>query len=122
MFAFEFYGHHRALHVLKHSFPTRRSSVLLPDGNGLLTVLDITDSQKAEKALRERNLALEDADAVKTRFLSNMSYEFRAPLTSIGGFAELIKSGAAGPVSEQMDEYVSAILESVEKQIGRAHV
>src|SRR3546814_14404526 len=69
----------------------------------------------AERALRERNLALEDADAVKTRFLSNMSYEFRTPLTSIGGFAELIKSGAAGPVSKQMDEYVSAILESVEK-------
>src|SRR3546814_17041564 len=44
-----------------------------------------------------------------------MSYEFRTPLTSIGGFAELIKSGAAGPVSKQMDEYVSAILESVEK-------
>lgn len=91
------------------------AGIPLPDGNGLLTVLDITDSQKAEKALRERNLALEDADAVKTRFLSNMSYEFRTPLTSIGGFAELIKSGAAGPVSKQMDEYVSAILESVEK-------
>ncbi|OGS52470.1 MAG: histidine kinase [Erythrobacter sp. RIFCSPHIGHO2_12_FULL_63_10] len=91
------------------------AGIPLPDGNGLLTVLDITDSQMAERALRERNLALEDADAVKTRFLSNMSYEFRTPLTSIGGFAELIKSGAAGPISGQMDEYISAILESVEK-------
>ncbi|MFZ1743520.1 MAG: PAS-domain containing protein, partial [Pontixanthobacter sp.] len=49
------------------------AGVPLPDGNGLLTVLDITDSKKAEDALRERNKALEAADEVKTRFLSNMS-------------------------------------------------
>lgn len=89
------------------------AGVPLPDGNGLLTVLDITDSQKAENALRERNLALEEADAVKTRFLANMSYEFRTPLTSIGGFAELIQSGAAGEVSDRVKDYTSAILESV---------
>lgn len=89
------------------------AGVPLPDGNGLLTVLDITDSQKAERALRERNQALEEADAVKARFLANMSYELRTPLTSIGGFAELIESGAAGPVSDQMGEYVAAILDSV---------
>ncbi|TNE30682.1 MAG: PAS domain-containing sensor histidine kinase [Alphaproteobacteria bacterium] len=89
------------------------AGVPLPDGNGLLTVLDITDSQKAENALRERNLALEEADAVKTRFLANMSYEFRTPLTSIGGFAELIQSGAAGEVSPQIKDYTDAILESV---------
>jgi signal transduction histidine kinase/PAS domain-containing protein len=91
------------------------AGVPLPDGNGLLTVLDITDSQKAEDALRERNAALEEADAVKTRFLANMSYEFRTPLTSIGGFAELLQSGVAGELSEQGKEYVDAILTSVER-------
>lgn len=89
------------------------AGVPLPDGNGLLTVLDITDSQRAEDALRERNQALEEADAVKARFLANMSYEFRTPLTSIGGFAELIKSGAAGPVGDQLGDYIEAILQSV---------
>ncbi len=89
------------------------AGVPLPDGNGLLTVLDITDSQKAEDALRERNQALEQADEVKTRFLANMSYEFRTPLTSIGGFAELLEAGVAGELSEQGHEYVHAIVESV---------
>ncbi|MXO68429.1 PAS domain-containing protein [Altererythrobacter marinus] len=89
------------------------AGVPLPDGNGLLTVLDITDSVKAEEALRERNMALEEADQVKTRFLANMSYEFRTPLTSIGGFAELLDSGAAGELSEQGKDYVRAILDSV---------
>lgn len=91
------------------------AGVPLPDGNGLLTVLDITDSQKAEDALRERNIALEEADALKTRFLANMSYEFRTPLTSIGGFAELLKNGVAGELSPQGKDYVDAILSSVER-------
>ncbi len=91
------------------------AGVPLPDGNGLLTVLDITDSQKAETALRERNAALVEADAVKTRFIANMSYEFRTPLTSIGGFAELLQSGIAGELTPQGQEYVAAILASVER-------
>ncbi|HEY0958090.1 MAG TPA: PAS-domain containing protein [Novosphingobium sp.] len=91
------------------------AGVPLPDGNGLLTVLDITDSQKAEDALRERNAALLEADAVKTRFLANMSYEFRTPLTSIGGFAELLQAGLGGDLSEAGRDYVSAILTSVER-------
>ena len=88
------------------------AGVPLPDGNGLLTVLDITDSQKAEAALRERNAALEEADALKTRFLANMSYEFRTPLTTIGGFAELLQNGLGGELSESGRDYVSAIIAS----------
>ncbi|KWV92783.1 PAS domain-containing sensor histidine kinase [Erythrobacter sp. YT30] len=99
--------------VLADGRTLRFAGVPLPDGNGLLTVLDITDSQKAEQALRDRAVALEEADAVKARFLANMSYEFRTPLTSIGGFAELIKSGAAGELSDQVDEYLDAILVAV---------
>jgi signal transduction histidine kinase len=89
------------------------AGVPLPDGNGLLTTLDITDSQMAEDALRGRAEALEEADAVKTRFLANMSYEFRTPLTTIGGFAELLEAGVAGDLTPQGKEYVAAIIESV---------
>ncbi|WP_432200630.1 PAS-domain containing protein [Erythrobacter sp. W53] len=91
------------------------AGVPLPDGNGLLTVLDVTASREAEEALRERNRALEEADAVMTRFLANMSYEFRTPLTSIGGFAELLTSGAIGELPSQAKEYAEAISLSVAK-------
>lgn len=91
------------------------AGVPLPDGNGLLTVLDITASQKAEDALRERNAALVEADQLKTRFLANMSYEFRTPLTSIGGFAELLQTGLGGDLSEAGRDYVEAILASVHR-------
>src|SRR5687768_3484218 len=95
------------------------AGVPLPDGNGLLTVLDVTDSKKAEDALRERNAALEEADAVKTRFLANMSYEFRTPLTSIGGFAELLQNGIAGDLTDQAQDYVAAILAAVDRLRGQ---
>ena len=91
------------------------AGVPLPDGNGLLTVLDVTASRQAEQALRERNRALEEADAVMTRFLANMSYEFRTPLTSIGGFSELLAQGVAGELTPQASEYLEAIIASVGK-------
>ncbi|MGB7410087.1 MAG: PAS-domain containing protein, partial [Sphingopyxis granuli] len=89
------------------------AAIPLPDGNALLIMLDVTDSRKIEGALRERNEALEAADKVKTAFLSRMSYELRTPLTSIGGFAEMLQAGYAGKLGEQQQAYVDAIIDSV---------
>jgi signal transduction histidine kinase len=91
------------------------AAVPLPDGNALLTMVDVTDSTRIEAALRERATALEEADRVKTDFVANMSYELRTPLTSIGGFAELLGGGYAGELTSKARDYVSAILESVER-------
>lgn len=93
------------------------AAIPLPDGNALFTMLDITDGYRIETALRERNEALVEADSIKGSFLANMSYEFRTPLTSIGGFAELLDQGIAGPLTEQGHEYTQAILQSV-KRLG----
>ncbi|MBV9840165.1 MAG: PAS-domain containing protein [Sphingomonadaceae bacterium] len=89
------------------------AAVPLPDGNALFTMLDITDSRRIEAALRERTEALEEGDRVKTAFMANMSYELRTPLTSIGGFAEMLEAGYAGALSDTGRDYVGAILQSV---------
>ena len=91
------------------------AAVPLPDGNALFTMVDVTDSTRIEAALRERATALEEADRVKTDFVANMSYELRTPLTSIGGFAELLGGGYAGELGPKAKDYVGAILESVER-------
>lgn len=91
------------------------STVPLPDGNALLAMIDVSDSVQVERALRERATALAEADAIKGRFLANMSYEFRTPLTSIAGFAELLKQGIAGDLSKQAQEYVEAIAKSADR-------
>jgi len=89
------------------------AAVPLPDGNALFTMVDVTDSTRIEAALRERATALEEADRVKTDFVANMSYELRTPLTSIGGFAEMLAAGYAGKLTAKAEDYVGAIEESV---------
>jgi signal transduction histidine kinase len=89
------------------------AAVPLPDGNALFTMLDVTASRTVEAALRERTQALEQADRLKTAFVSNMSYELRTPLTSIGGFAEMLAGGYAGELGPTATDYVAAILDSV---------
>ncbi|MGN6269290.1 MAG: PAS-domain containing protein [Sphingomonas sp.] len=88
------------------------AAVPLPDGNALFTMLDITDSRRIERALRDRAEALEAADKIKTAFVANMSYELRTPLTSISGFAEMLHGGYAGKLSKSAEGYVEAILDS----------
>ncbi|MFT8972343.1 MAG: PAS-domain containing protein [Zymomonas mobilis] len=89
------------------------STIPLPDGNILLTMLDVTDSWRMERALRDRNEALEAADRLKTDFVANMSYELRTPLTSISGFAEMLAQGYCGDLSQMANDYVAAILDAV---------
>lgn len=91
------------------------ATIPLPDGNALFTMLDMSDSMKMEQALRDRNAALQEADTIKGKFLANMSYEFRTPLTSISGFADLLKAGIAGKLNDQAKEYVDAIATSAER-------
>jgi signal transduction histidine kinase len=89
------------------------AAVPLPDGNALFTMVDVTDSTRIEAALRERATALEEADRVKTDFVANMSYELRTPLTSIGGFSEMLEAGYGGKLAPKAADYVAAILEAV---------
>ncbi len=88
------------------------AAIPLPDGNALFTMLDVTDSRRVEQVLRDRNEALEQADKVKTAFVTNMSYELRTPLTTISGFAEMMSAGYAGELSPSASEYVDGILKS----------
>jgi signal transduction histidine kinase len=94
------------------------NAVPLPDGNALVTMLDTTDHHRAERALRDRNEALEAADRVKTAFVANMSYELRTPLTSIKGFTEMLHGGFAGELTPSGCEYAEAILASVDRLSG----
>lgn len=90
-------------------------AVPLPNGNALVTFLDVTDSRRIERALRERSEALEEADRLKSKFVSNMSYELRTPLTTIIGFAQMLEQGYHGALNEKQAEYARAILTSSER-------
>jgi signal transduction histidine kinase len=83
--------------------------VPLPDGAILLIYQDVTDTIRAERALLERNQALETADRLKSEFIANISYQLRTPLNAIIGFAELLAEQYFGPLNERQKEYAQAI-------------
>jgi signal transduction histidine kinase len=85
------------------------TTVPLPDGATLVTFHDVTDSVNVERALRERNEALEDADKIKIDFVHHVSYELRSPLTNIIGFVHLLGDPATGPLAQKQREYLDYI-------------
>jgi len=84
----------------------------LPDGGTLLTYSDVSDTKHVERALIEKNEALEAADRLKSDFVSHVSYELRTPLNSMLGFAQMLAEPAFGPLAEKQREYVDDILSS----------
>ena len=86
----------------------------LPDGATMLTFQDITDTENVERALRERNEALETADQMKVDFVHHVSYELRSPLTTIIGFAHFLSDAATGPLTPKQSEYVGYITSSTD--------
>ena len=88
------------------------ATVPLPDGQTMVTFLDVTDSVNVERALVERNEALEAANAVKNAFIHHVSYELRSPLTNIIGFAQLLSDERIGTLNEKQREYTGYITSS----------
>jgi signal transduction histidine kinase len=81
----------------------------LPDGQTMMTFLDVTESASYSKVLKERNDALVAADVLKDAFVENVSYELRSPLTNIIGFADLLAGSEGGSLNERQSAYIDYI-------------
>jgi len=94
------------------------ATVPLPDGNVLLTYLDVTDTARVERALRERNEALETAGRLKSEFIANVSHELRTPLNAVIGFAEILTNRYFGTLNPRQLDYSHSILASARLLMG----
>lgn len=56
---------------------------------------------------------LNESDIFQQKFLSNISHDFRSPLTSIKGYLEAIQDGTIPP--EMMDKYIGIMLFETER-------
>jgi len=85
------------------------SFVPLFNGATLISYNDTTDSALVEKNLIERTHELKEADAMKTAFLVNTSYELRTPLMSIMGFSEALLHKYIGQLTDKQLTYIRDI-------------
>lgn len=88
------------------------ASVPLPDGATLITWMDVTDPARVERALRERNEALREANRLKSEFIASVSAEVRTPLNTIVGFAETLEAEVMGGLDPRQRDYVQGIREA----------
>jgi signal transduction histidine kinase len=59
--------------------------------------------------------ALQDANYEKSQFISIVSHELKTPMTSIRGYADLIRQGAVGQVTDQQKKFLDTIRLNVDR-------
>jgi signal transduction histidine kinase len=86
----------------------------LPDGATLLTFIDMTDSVEVERALTERNEALERASRLRDEFVHHVSYQLRSPLQNVVGYSQFLEQESIGSLNPRQREYAAHITSSAE--------
>ena len=111
-------GLHDARHGFEGRLQRRDGSVVdcagapLPDGATLLTFIDVTAGVNVERALKERNQALLEAEKLRNDFVHHVSYELRSPLTNIIGFIQLLGDSSIGSLNAKQIEYAGYVTKS----------
>jgi PAS domain S-box-containing protein len=103
-------------------FPVEISLSPVQSGAVRVTAIirDITERREMEDQLRAiqekyihelelRNRESEQANHLKTEFLSNMSHELRSPLHTVIGFADLLAEESDGTLNEKQRRFLSHI-------------
>jgi len=94
-----------SVHKVEHPF----------DHNAELFMMRLADH--AAVAIENSRLyhAAQQADRAKSQFISVASHELKIPLTSIRGYADLIRQGTVGPVTDQQVKFLDTIRDNVDR-------
>lgn len=96
-------------------FPVEISLSPLETEEGTLVssaIRDVTERKRIELSLLEKNLALENANISKDRFMAGMSHELRTPLNAIIGFTGVLLMKLPGPLTFDQDKQLKTIQSS----------
>lgn len=109
----------------EHSLTLEDLELLMTFANQVASALDNAAAYRQieelnaglELKVRERTAELEQADRLRSQFLSHVSHELKTPLTSIKGFLQNMLDGLTGAVNEKQRRYLSRVLENSERLI-----
>ena len=77
----------------------------------ILLISDITEQKKTQEQLTE-------ASRLKSQLLANLGHDLRSPLGAIIGYAEMLKDGSFGPMSENQVKASSEILDGANQLLS----
>jgi PAS domain S-box-containing protein len=100
------------------TFPQELSLTLNDDGDLICVCRDISDRKKAEQQLRKALAKAEEVNELKSRFITMTSHEFRTPLTTILGAAEILKYYGHKWDDEKKMKYLDRIYSTVKHMTG----
>lgn len=91
----------------------RRTTPFTPEAKAFLLRL----AEHSALAVENTRLyqAVQQANLAKSQFVSLVSHELKNPMTSIRGFADLIRQGMTGEVSAQAREFLDTIVDNVDQ-------
>ena len=84
-------------------------------GGVIVSILNITDTVKANVELKNAKDMADLASKAKSEFLANMSHEIRTPLNGVIGFSDLLLKT---PLNEMQTQYLNYINESGESLLN----
>lgn len=93
------------LNILGEMFPAEfsNSTILIRNKVSVIfMVKNIALRKQAENILRDAKEKAEEADRLKTAFLSNMSHEIRTPMNAIVGFSQLLGNSSISEEKRQL--------------------
>jgi PAS domain S-box-containing protein len=103
---------------IKHSIFLSKSTYPGPDGKiaGLVGVMqDITERKKMTEELKQKNIALEKLDQLKSDFVSIVSHELRTPLSITKEGISLVLDEVTGSVNPRQSKILTASRNNIDR-------